>query len=374
MNDSAVRVDLGARAYEIIIGERLLERAGALLAPHAAQGRVFILTDRNVWRAQGKRLAKSLKAAGLASSRLALAPGEASKSFRVLERVLDRFIAAGAERGDLLVAFGGGVVGDVAGLAAALLKRGCRLAQIPTSLLAQVDSAVGGKTAVNLAAGKNLAGTFHQPAIVLSDTSALATLDDREMRAGFAEIVKYGALGDEAFFGWLEANGARVLARDAPALAHAVRRCCEMKAEIVAADERESGRRALLNLGHTFGHAFEAAAGFGGDLLHGEAVAAGMGLAFDYSVHEGLCAPAEADRVKSILRASGLPAGVEGPAATGAGAGDLLEFMKRDKKGERGDVALVLARGIGRAFLAKGVDDAKLLAFLKARLPEGPKR
>lgn len=368
MTEVSVSVDLGDRAYDIVIGAGLLDRAGALLKPFAAQDRVFIVTDRNVWRAQGRRLAASLTSAGVRTVRVALAPGEASKSFRAVERILNRFIEAGAERGDLLVAFGGGVVGDVAGLAAALLKRGCRFAQIPTSLLAQVDSAVGGKTAVNLAVGKNLAGAFHQPTIVISDVTALATLPDRELCAGLAETIKCGALGDADFFSWIEANRAPLLGRDGPTLAVAVRRACEIKAAIVAADEREAGRRALLNLGHTFGHALEAAAGYSGALLHGEAVAAGMGLAFDYSVRAGHCPKEDAERAKTLLRACGLPAGVEGPAQTGAGAAELLDLMKRDKKSEGGALALVLARGIGRAFLEKGTDETALRRFLEVQL------
>lgn len=373
MTASVLKVDLGPRAYEIRIGAGLIDRAGELLAPFARSGRVFVVTDRNVRRAQGKRFAKSLRAAAIESTMIALAPGEASKSFRSIERVLNRFIEAGAERDDLIVAFGGGVVGDLAGLSASLLKRGCRFAQVPTSLLAQVDSAVGGKTAVNIAAGKNLAGAFHQPVVVLSDVGALETLPDREMRAGFAEIVKYGALGDASFFAWLETNVGSILAREPGALSRAVRRSCEMKAEIVAADERETGRRALLNLGHTFGHALEAAAGFSDALLHGEAVAAGMGLAFDYSVREEICREADAMKVKALLRAAGLPAGIEGPAATGAGADELLAHMMRDKKTEGGALTLILAEGIGRALVAKNANAARVLKFLQEKIAERPR-
>lgn len=370
MSDDIVNVRLGPRAYDIVIGADVLERAGALLKPHASQGRVFVVSDRNVWRAQGPRLAASLKRAGLEFAKIVVAPGEATKSFRGLERLLNTLIESGAERSDLVVAFGGGVVGDLAGLAAALMKRGCRSAQVPTSLLAMADSAIGGKTAINVAAGKNLVGAFHQPAIVLADVGALQTLPDRDMRAGYAEIVKYGAMADAGFFAWLEANAPQILARDPAALIHAVKRACEMKAAIVAEDERDEGRRLLLNLGHTFGHALEAAAGYSGRLLHGEAVAAGMGLAFDFSVTRGLCRVEDARRLKSHLRAAGLPAGVEDAAAGHANASELLALMRRDKKAAGGALALVLARRIGEAFVAQCADEPALLEFLEAKTAE----
>jgi 3-dehydroquinate synthase len=370
MSVQSITVGLGARSYDIVIGEALLDQAGERLAPLLSRPRVFVVTDRNVRRAQGGRLKKALNSAGIAVETVALAPGEASKSLRRLEGLLNRFAELGVERADLIVAFGGGVVGDLAGFAAAVWQRGCRFAQIPTTLLAQVDSAVGGKTAVNIAAGKNLAGAFHQPAIVLADLDALATLPDREMRAGYAEIVKYGALGDTAFFDWLERHGPDVLARSPQALMRAVRRCCEMKAAIVAADEREGGARALLNFGHTFGHALEAAAGFSDRLLHGEAVAAGLGLAFDFSAAEGLCERSDAARLKSHLRAAGLPAGIEGPAAVGATADTLFARMRVDKKSSGGAMTLILARRIGEAFVAQGVDESRLLRFLETKTVE----
>lgn len=370
MSADTVTVRLGGRSYDIVIGETLLDRAGEALRPFLSRDRAFVITDRHVRRAQGARLANSLNAAGVKSQWMVLAPGEASKSIRTLERLLNRLSSLGADRRDLIVAFGGGVVGDAAGFAAAVYQRGCPFAQIPTTLLAQVDSAVGGKTAVNIRAGKNLVGAFHQPVLVLSDLSALATLANREMRAGYAEIVKYGALGDAGFFDWLDRHSGEVLARKPEALRHAVRRSCEMKAAVVANDERETGARALLNLGHTFGHALEAAAGFSERLLHGEAVAAGLGLAFDYSVSEGLCDPAEAERAKRHLRAAGLPAGFEGPAAGLSTPDALLALMRADKKSSAGAVTLILARRIGEAFIAPGADEARVLKFLQSKMAE----
>ncbi|MEQ1931096.1 MAG: 3-dehydroquinate synthase [Parvularculaceae bacterium] len=370
MTADSVRVGLGTRAYDIVIGEGLLERAGELLRPHLARDRVFIVTDRNVRQAQGKRLSIALKRAGLQAEAVVLAPGEPTKSVRQLERLLNKLSELGAERGDLILAFGGGVVGDLAGFAAAIYQRGCRYAQAPTTLLAQVDSAVGGKTGINIAAGKNLAGAFHQPVLVVSDIGALSTLPDREMRAGYAEIVKYGALGDAAFFDWLVRYGGEVLARQPAALMHAIKRSCEMKAAIVVADEREAGRRALLNLGHTFGHALEAAAGYSDRLLHGEAVAAGMGLAFDYSASMGVCEASDAERLKAHLRACGLPAGLEGPAAGLAAPADFLKFMRADKKSAGGSITLILARRLGEAIIAAGADPDAILKFLEAKTAE----
>jgi 3-dehydroquinate synthase len=370
MREDVVKVDLGSRAYDIVIGAGLIDRAGARLTPFASNGRVFVITDATVAAAHGGRLGASLKSAGLEEARYLLAPGEASKTFSAVEKIADFLLAKGVERRDLVVAFGGGVVGDVAGFASAIVKRGSAFAQIPTTLLAQVDSSVGGKTAINVAAGKNLVGAFHQPKIVLADVAALATLPARELKAGYAEIVKYGALGDRDFFEQLEAAGGKILAGDAAALARAIKRSCEMKAAIVAEDEREDGARALLNLGHTFGHALEAAAGYSGALLHGEAVAAGMGLAFDYSVSEGYCAAKEADRLKAHLRAVGLPAAIEGHAKGLATAELLLDYMKRDKKAAGGSLALILVRRIGEAFIESAADPARLLKFLEMKTAE----
>ncbi|MEM9170944.1 MAG: 3-dehydroquinate synthase, partial [Pseudomonadota bacterium] len=278
-----VRVGLGARSYDVLVGRGLLETAGAAIAPVLARPQTVVVTDETVWAAQGPRLAAGLAAADIAFETIVLPPGEATKSFAQLERLVAALLERGVERADAIVAFGGGVVGDLAGFASAILRRGCRFVQIPTTLLAQVDSAVGGKTGINTALGKNLVGAFHQPALVLADVDALDTLDPRELRAGYAEVLKYGALGDAAFFAWLEENAAAVLAGDAAARIYAVRRSVAMKAAIVAKDEREAGKRALLNLGHTFGHALEAAYGYDGRLLHGEAVAAGMAFAAGFS-------------------------------------------------------------------------------------------
>lgn len=347
-----VEVALGGRSHPVTIGAGLLEQAGELLPA----GRRFVVSDVQVWAAQGHRL-------GLACDPILVPPGEASKSWDGLRRLAERLIELGIERGDLVVAFGGGMVGDLAGFAAAIVKRGVRLAQVPTSLLAQVDSSVGGKTAINAAGGKNLVGAFHQPEAVLIDVDALDTLPEAELRAGYAEIVKYGLIGDAAFFGWCEAKSGALLDRDPTARLHAIETCVRGKAAIVAQDERETrGVRALLNFGHTFGHAIEAEAG----LRHGEAVATGMALAFRFSAGRGLCAPAEAERVAAHLEAAGLPTRL--PACD---PGALLRRMRQDKKSESGRIPLVLARGIGQAFVAKDVDEAEIAAFLAREAQPG---
>ena len=360
-------VRTGAGGYDIHIGEGLLEQAGALLKPHLSRPFTVIVTDRHVDKAQGPRLEKGLAAAGVDYRKIVLDPGESAKSMRSLETLLETLIGLGVERRDLILAFGGGVVGDLGGFAAAILRRGCGFAQIPTTLLAQVDSAVGGKTAVNSARGKNLIGAFHQPRIVIADIAALTTLPERELKAGYAEIVKYGALGDEPFFAWLEKRGGDLLKGDAAARRIAVKRSCETKAEIVGADERETGVRALLNLGHTFGHALEAALGYSEKLLHGEAVAAGMALAFDFSVRRKICPPADADRLKAHLAACGLPAGIKDiSGAPEIFADELLAHMRQDKKVEGGAMTLILLRRLGEAFIEKDVDAATILEFLKS--------
>ncbi|MEK7264619.1 MAG: 3-dehydroquinate synthase [Pseudomonadota bacterium] len=360
-------VRAGTIGYDIHIGEGLLEQAGALLAPHLARPFTVIVTDRHVDKAQGPRLEKGLAASGVDFRKIVLEPGESSKSMRSLETLLDALIGLGVERRDLILAFGGGVVGDLTGFAAAILRRGCRFAQIPTTLLAQVDSAIGGKTAVNSAKGKNLIGAFHQPAIVIADISALTTLPERELKAGYAEIVKYGALGDEPFFAWLEKRGGDLLKGDAAARRIAVKRSCEAKAEIVGADERETGVRALLNLGHTFGHALEAALGYSEKLLHGEAVAAGMALAFDFSVRLKICPPTDAARLKAHLSACGLPTGLKDISSAPAFIADeLLAHMMQDKKVESGAITLILLRRLGEAFIEKDDDAATIHEFLKS--------
>ena len=284
-----VPVALGERSYEILIGSGLLSRAGELVGSHLARPFVAIVTDETVANLHLDALQRGLAAGGIASEAIPLPPGEATKSMTRLAEVVERLLALKVERDDLVVALGGGVIGDLAGFAAAVLRRGVGYVQVPTTLLAQVDSSVGGKTGVNSTQGKNLIGAFHQPRLVLADTTALDTLPRRDLLAGYGEVVKYGLLGDEAFFGWLERHGPALAAGDAAARAAAVRRCCEMKAEIVARDETERGDRALLNLGHTFGHALEAATGYSDRLLHGEGVALGCVLAFDLSARLGLC-------------------------------------------------------------------------------------
>jgi 3-dehydroquinate synthase len=355
-----VEVALGERSYEISIAQGLLDRADSLLAPFARNGRLVVVSDERVWAAQGGRLA-----GGAVEVVPVIVPaGEGSKSWSQLALLLDRLLALGVERSDHVVAFGGGMIGDLTGFAASILKRGCRFVQVPTTLLAQVDSSVGGKTAINVPAGKNMVGTFHQPAAVLIDPSTLDTLPPREVAAGYAEVVKYGLIDDPAFFAWCEANGAALLAGDGEARLHAIETSVRAKAKIVGEDEREtSGRRALLNLGHTFGHAFEAEAGFSDALLHGEAVALGMALAFRFSARRGLCSAAEAKRVAAHLAALGLP--------TRASIGtpqSLVAHITHDKKASAGRVPFILARGIGDAFVDQTVDLAEVESFLADEL------
>ena len=325
----------------------------------------MIVTDSNVGEHHGERLSAALERAGVAVDVITVPAGEAGKSFEGLADLSDRLLALELDRGDLIVAFGGGVVGDLAGFAAAIYKRGIDFIQIPTSLLAQVDSSVGGKTAIDTPRGKNLIGAFHQPRLVLADLDILATLPAREMACGYAEVIKYGMLGDPAFFAWLERNGEAVLAGDVDALAHAVARSAEMKAEIVTEDEREQGRRALLNLGHTFGHALEAETGFGEALKHGEAVGAGCAMAFRFSARLGLCPDIDAARVEGALKAAGLPTRLDGlPQGASFQADRLIAPMGQDKKAEGGKLTFVLARRIGEAFTAKGVAPAPFRDFL----------
>ena len=360
-----VTVALGTRSYDVLIADGLLERSGEHLAPLARGGRLIVVSDENVWAAQGERLLRGL--APIEAAPLLVAPGEGSKSWPVLADLVDRLLALGIERGDHLVAFGGGVVGDLAGFAAAIVNRGCRFVQVPTTLLAQVDSSVGGKTGINVAAGKNLVGAFHQPSLVLIDPLCLETLEARQIRAGYAEIVKYALIEDEGFFAWLEGNGAALLAGDSEARGHAIAIAVAGKARIVANDERETGgRRALLNLGHTFGHSLEAAAGYSDRLLHGEAVALGMMLAFDFSVERGLCPAAHAERVRLHLARCGLPVSLAqaGLSVTGA---QLVEQMGSDKKREGGRLRFILVRGIGAAVVDGSVALAEVEAFLDKR-------
>jgi 3-dehydroquinate synthase len=319
------------------------------------------VSDENVWAAQGARLS----ACGIEIVPVLVPPGEGSKSWRQLEALTERLIALGVERGDSILAFGGGMIGDLAGFAASILKRGCACVQVPTSLLAQVDSSVGGKTAINSAAGKNLIGAFHQPAAVLIDPATLDTLPERELRSGYAEVAKYGLIGDPGFFDWCEGNAAALLAGDETARLHAIETCVRAKAAIVAEDELErTGRRALLNFGHTFGHALEAETGFA--MLHGEAVALGMVLAFRFSAERSLCAQDDAARVAAHLHSAGLPTRLEGMSAR-----RLVRHMAGDKKASGGRVAFVLTRGIGKAFVDRSVELREVENFLEREMAAG---
>ncbi|HEX6859641.1 MAG TPA: 3-dehydroquinate synthase [Caulobacteraceae bacterium] len=362
----AIPVGLGERAYEVVVGSGLIDQAGRRIAPLLKRARTAIVTDANVSDHHGERLAIALEKAGVATDVLVIPPGEQTKSWEGLAALSDQLLALELDRGDMIIAFGGGVVGDLTGFAAAIYKRGIDFVQIPTTLLAQVDSSVGGKTAIDTARGKNLIGAFHQPRLVLADLDVLATLPEREMRCGYAEVIKYGMLGDPDFFAWCEANGPDVIAAKNTALAHAVVRSVEMKAAIVAEDEKEAGRRALLNLGHTFGHALEAENGYGEALKHGEAVGAGCALAFRFSAHLGHCSAADAERVEAALRAVQLPTRLADVPGHPFSAERLIGHMAQDKKAEGGTLTFVLARAIGEAFVAKNVPAEPLRAFLTA--------
>ena len=361
-----VDVPLGDRAYPIHIAPGLLGAAAPVLTPFARAGRLVLVTDATVAALHLERLAAGLP--GITLETIVLPPGEATKDWAHLQLVTERLLELGVERSDAVVALGGGVIGDLVGFACSILKRGCRFVQVPTTLLSQVDSSIGGKTAINAKAGKNLVGAFLQPVAVLIDPNVLATLPRRELMAGYAEVVKYGLINDAAFFAWCEANGAAVLDGDATAQIHAIAHSCRTKAAVVAADERETGDiRALLNLGHTFGHAFEAETGFSSRLLHGEAVALGMVQAFRLSARLGLCAAADADRVSAHLASLGF---TTEPAALGLSctAARLVEHMMQDKKMSAGRLAFILARGIGQSFVSRDVELDEVEAFLAKQL------
>ena len=362
-----VNVGLGNRAYDIVIGRGVAASLGARIAALKPGARLAIVTDENVARAHLDAIEAQLAAAGMTASRIVVPPGEGSKSFASFERVCDALIAAKIERNDLIVAFGGGVVGDLAGYAAASVRRGLDFVQVPTSLLAQVDSSVGGKTGINSRHGKNLVGAFHQPILVLADTALLDTLPPRDFRAGYAELAKFGLLGDAGFFAWLEANWQDAFA-GGPAREHAIAVACRGKAAIVARDERETGERALLNLGHTFGHAFEAAAGFSDKLLHGEAISLGIVCAFEFSTRLGLLSTNDAGRVAHHLAAVGLPTSLRDVPAVKTNADALMELIAQDKKVKRGKLTFILVRGIGQAFVAPDIDPAQVRDFLAERL------
>jgi 3-dehydroquinate synthase len=367
-NDPAtVTVALGDRSYDIVIGRGMIASLGARITALRPGAKTIIVTDENVARHHLGALEASLAGAGVSASRIIVPVGEGSKSFRGFEQVCEAIIAARIERGDLVIALGGGVIGDLAGFAASAVRRGIDCVQVPTSLLAQVDSSVGGKTAINSAHGKNLIGAFYQPILVLADTAALDTLPAREFRAGYAEVAKYGLLGDAAFFSWLEANWHDVF-NGGPAREHAIAVSCRAKAAIVARDERETGDRALLNLGHTFGHALEAACGFSDRLLHGEAVAAGTALAFGFSARLGLIAAAEADRAVRHLAEVGLPTRPEDIPGGLPSIDRLMDLIAQDKKVKRGMLTFILVRGVGAAFVETGVDQQDVRAFLSEKL------
>ncbi len=361
-----IPVVLGDRSYDVLIEAGLLHQAGDHLAPLSRGRRLAIVTDGNVTDHLAT-LQTSLTTAGVASDAIILPPGESTKSWAMLEQLTDQLLDLGIERGDHVVALGGGVIGDLVGFACSILKRGCRFVQIPTTLLAQVDSSVGGKTAINTRAGKNLVGAFHQPALVLIDPDVLDTLPIRELRAGYAEVVKYGLIDDADFFAWCEAHGAALLAGDGDARRHAIAHAVAAKARIVAEDERETtGKRALLNLGHTFGHALEAETGFSNKLLHGEAVAAGMAMAFGFSVEQGFAPAADASRVAAHLHHVGLPDGAV-PAGVIADGATLVAHMLHDKKMDGGTLPFLLARGIGATYLDKGVSLDAVAQYLDRR-------
>ncbi len=362
---TTITVALGDRSYPVEIAGGSLASAGERLRPLARGGRVAIVADENV-SGHLDVLTRSLEAAGIGHAALSLPAGEGSKDWATLARTCDWLIARGVARDDHVVALGGGVIGDLVGFACAIVKRGCGFVQVPTTLLAQVDSSVGGKTGINTAAGKNLVGAFHQPALVVIDPHVLRTLPRRELAAGYAEVVKYGLIDDAAFFAWCEANGAALLAGDEDAHAHAIAHSVAAKARIVAADEHETnGTRALLNLGHTFGHALEAEAGYDGSLIHGEAVAAGIALAFRFSAARGLCPPGDAERVAAHFREVGLPDGLTAAGIASSGA-RLVEHMRHDKKMAAGTLPFLLARGIGGTYLDRSVDLAEVERFLDA--------
>ena len=358
-----VRVELGERTYDVHVGQGLMARAGELIAPLLNRRRVFVLTETRVAGLHLEALRAGLD--GIEAPALQLPPGEGTKDWANLQRAVEWLLDQRCERGDVVVALGGGVIGDLAGFAAAILRRGVRFVQIPTSLLAQVDSSVGGKTGINTRHGKNLVGAFHQPSLVLADVDVLETMAPRDFRAGYGEVVKYGLLGDAAFFGWLEANGP-ALAGDAGLLTAAVRRSVEMKAQIVARDETEQGERALLNLGHTFCHALEAATGYSDRLLHGEGVALGCALAFDLSARLGLCPQEAPSRVRAHLQAMGMHRRLSDIPGDLPDAAALLELMGQDKKVVAGRLRFVLARGIGEAFVSADVPPEAVIATLDA--------
>lgn len=363
-----VHVELGERSYDVVIGPGLVARAGERIAPLLSRPRVAVVTDETVAGLHLDALRDGLARAGIDCEALALPAGEATKGWPQFERAVEWLLEQKVERRDIVVALGGGVIGDLAGFASSVLRRGVRFVQIPTTLLAQVDSSVGGKTGINAPQGKNLIGAFHQPSLVLADTAVLGTLTRRDFLAGYGEVVKYGLLADAAFFGWLEANGPALTAGDMAARVQAVTRSVQMKADIVARDETEQGDRALLNLGHTFCHALEAATGYSDRLLHGEGVAIGCALAFELSSRMGLCSQEDPSRVRAHLRAMGMKTDLADIPGDLPGADGLMELMAQDKKVEDGTLRFILARGIGEAFVTSDVPGEAVRGVLEDAL------
>ena len=363
----SVPVNLADRSYNISIGQNLIVNSGSLVAPLLKRPFTVIVTDENVAKAHLSTLEKSLSDSNIETKSIILPAGEATKSYKYLAELCDGLLAAGVERRDIVIALGGGVIGDLTGFAASILRRGVSFIQIPTSLLAQVDSSVGGKTGINSALGKNLIGAFHQPIAVFADLDVLNTLPKRQRAAGYAEVAKYGLLGDATFFNWLDNNVETIITggNDVSAMAHAVQTSCAMKARIVAEDETETGVRALLNLGHTFGHALEAATAYSDRLLHGEAVAIGMVQAFKFSERLGYCAMGTHERVVKHLKRAGLPTHSSEIPGTLPPKERLLELMRQDKKAVGGKLTFILARSIGETFIAKNVAESDVLSFLK---------
>ncbi len=364
-----IKVGLDNRSYDIVIGTGLIGSAADFIAPFLPRPKTAIITDENVAHHHLKALTGSLETAGIETRSIVVPPGEATKSFASLETVCDQLLDADIERNDVVIAFGGGVIGDLAGFAASILRRGIGFVQIPTSLLAQVDSSVGGKTGINSQLGKNLIGAFHQPVLVLADIDVLNTLPDREFRAGYAEVVKYGLIDNPDFFSWLDQNHNTLFGGEPDARRHTVETSCRAKAAIVEEDEFEHGRRALLNLGHTFGHALEAATGYSRRLIHGEGVAIGMVMAFDLSHRLGLCPAQDLEAVEAHLKSVGLPTRASQIDGDLPGAEEFFKLMSQDKKANAGVLTFILTRGIGKAFTTSDVAKDDLMSFLQEQLP-----
>jgi 3-dehydroquinate synthase len=365
-----VPVSLADRSYNILIGQNLIATAASTIGPLLKRPTTTIVTDVNVGKHHLQLLQHALSESGITSKHIILPAGETTKSYEYLAELCDGLLAAGVERNDVIIALGGGVIGDLTGFAASILRRGVSFIQIPTSLLAQVDSSVGGKTGINSPLGKNLIGAFHQPILVLADLNALETLPQRQRSAGYAEIAKYGLLGDAEFFEWLETNVEAIMQGNVAATAHAIKTSCDMKARIVAEDETETGVRALLNLGHTFGHALEAACGYSDRLLHGEAVSIGMVQAFKFSAQLGYCDANLANRIVAHLHRAHLPTHPNHISGRLPPATELLALMRQDKKAIAGKLTFILAKNIGETFIAKNVDETQVLSFLEKDMQE----